>query len=64
MSITILREGDAVRLLRSDIQIPEGEPIILFTKEEIIQQVKDGWVNLQMPSFVRDDEDENGEELF
>ncbi|MEB3310319.1 MAG: hypothetical protein VKJ02_08800 [Snowella sp.] len=64
MSITILKEGDTVRLLQSDIQIPEGEPIILFTKEEMIQQIQDEWVNLQMPSFVRDDEDEDGEELF
>lgn len=62
MSITILREGDNLRLLQSDTQIPEGEPIILFTKEEMSQQTQDEWVTLQMPSFVRDDED--GEELF
>lgn len=64
MSITILREGDTLRLLQSDTPIPEGEPIILFTQEEMIQQIQDGWLDLQMPSFVRDDEDEDGEELF
>lgn len=62
MSITILREGDVLRLLKSDIQIPEGEPIILFTQKEMIQQIQDGWIDLQMPSFIREDED--GEELF
>jgi hypothetical protein len=64
MSITILREGDTLRLLQSGTQIPEGEPIILFTKEEISQQTQNEWVDLQMPSFVRDDADENGEDLF
>ena len=42
MSITILGEGDTLRLLQSDTPIPEGELVILFTKEEMSQQIQDG----------------------
>jgi len=53
MSITIKRTGTAVHVLEGAHTLPEGTPVELFTGEE-----------LQMPSFIRGDEDEDAEELF
>jgi len=53
MSITIKRTGTAVHVLEGAHTLPEGTPVQLFTGDE-----------LQMPSFIRGDEDEDAEELF
>lgn len=46
--------------------LPEGEEVELFTKGEIsaLQQERLHWLQLQMPSFLRDDESEDATELF
>jgi len=53
MSITIKRSGTPVHVLEGAHTLPEGTPVQLFTEED-----------LQMPSFIRGDEDEDPEELF
>ncbi len=40
MPITVIKEGETLRLVRSTISLPEGEQIVLHTEE--------GWRALQM----------------
>jgi len=46
--------------------LPEGTPVQLFTGEElqVLEQERRAMLDLQMPSFIRGDEDEDAEELF
>ncbi len=59
MSITIKRTGTAVH-------VPEGTPVQLFSGEELqgLEQERRAMLDLQMPSFIRGDEDEDAGELF
>ena len=59
MSITIKRTGTAVHVL-------DGTPVQLFTGEELqgLEQERRAMLDLQMPSFMRGDEDEDAGELF
>ena len=62
MSITIKRTGKAVQVMEGADTLPEGMPVQLFTGEEL--QERRDMLDLQMPSFIRGDEDEVAEELF
>ena len=66
MSLTIKRLGVAVHVLIGAETLPEGEEVELFTASELtnLQLERREWLNMQMPSFVRGDEDENAEDLF
>lgn len=66
MSLTIKRLGVAVHVLNGAETLPEGEEVELFTASELtnLQLERREWLNMQMPSFVRGDEDENAEDLF
>jgi len=66
MSITIKRTGAAVQVLEGANTLPEGTPVQLFTGEElhVIEQERRTMLDLQMPSFIRGDEDEDAGELF
>ena len=66
MSLTIKRLGAAVHVLQGADTLPEGVEVELFTFREFsdLQQEHLEWLNLQMPSFIRGDEDENAEDLF
>ena len=66
MSLTIKRLGDAVHVLQGADTLPEGEEVELFTSREFcdLQRQHLKCLDLQMPSFIRGDEDENAEELF
>lgn len=66
MSLTIKRLGVAVHVLNGAETLPEGEEVELFTANELanLQLERREWLNMQMPSFVRGDEDENAEDLF
>jgi hypothetical protein len=66
MSITVIMEGDRIRLLEGSGSLPAGQPIRLFTAEEICagQAEREAWLDLQMPAFLRGDEEESAEELF
>ena len=57
MSITILGEGDTLRLLQSDAPIPEGD-IRFFLYKRRNESANPRWIDLQMPSFVWDNEEE------
>jgi len=48
------------------IALPEGTPVQLFTEAElqVIEQERRTLLDLQMPSFIRGDEDEDAEDLF
>ena len=48
------------------ITLPEGTPVQLFTGKELqdLEQERRTMLDLQMPSFIRGDEDEDAEELF
>jgi hypothetical protein len=66
MSITIKRTGTAVHVLEGAHTLPEGTPVQLFTGEELqdLEQERRTMLDLQMPSFIRGDEDEDAEEMF
>lgn len=66
MSITIIKEGNTLHLVESSKPIPEKTPLVLYTSAELGELAKErrAWVDLQMPSFIRGDEDEDASELF
>lgn len=66
MSITIQRTGAAVEVLEGAHTLPEGTPVQLFTEAELQEreQERRALLDLQMPSFIRGDEEEDAEELF
>lgn len=66
MSITIKRTGTAVHVLEGAHTLPEGTPVQLLTGEELqdLEQERRAMLDLQMPSFIRGDEDEDAGELF
>ena len=66
MSITVLKEGETIRLIATDALLPEGQPITLFTQAEVEDLVTsyNKQANLQMASFLRGDEEESAEDLF
>lgn len=66
MSVTLIKEGNTLRLLDSSEPIPEGQPLVLFREGELraLEAERKAWLDLQMPSFIRGDEDECAEDLF
>ncbi|MCP9848777.1 hypothetical protein [Cyanobium sp. Morenito 9A2] len=66
MSLTIKRLGADVHVLHGAETLPDGEVVELFTAGELseLQRERLEALNLQMPSFIRGDEDEDAEELF
>ena len=66
MSLIIKRLGDAVLTLNGLETLSEGEEVELFTANELLdlQLERREWIDMQMPSFIRGDEDENAEDLF
>ena len=66
MSITIKRTGTAVHVLEGAHTLPEGTLVQLFTGEELKQldQERRTMLDLQMPSFIRGDEDEDAGEIY
>jgi len=66
MSVTVKRVGEAVEVLQGASSQPEGEEIVLFTASNLINLDREGrnQLDLQMPSFLRGDEDEDAEDLF
>jgi hypothetical protein len=53
-------------VLQGASSLPEGEEIVLFTASDLINLDRERReeVDLQMPSFLRDAEDEDAEEMF
>jgi hypothetical protein len=66
MSITIKRIGTTVEVLQGAETLPEGEAVQLYTDTEYQQlsQQRLAELEMQMPSFIRGDEDEDAAELF
>jgi hypothetical protein len=66
MSITIQRIGQAVQVLEGADTLPEGRPVKLFTCDELqsLEQERLAMLAVQMPSFLRGDDDEDASELF
>lgn len=66
MSVTVIKEGNTLRLVKSSEPIPDGTELVLFTEKELraLETERKGWLHAQMPSFIRGDEDESAEELF
>jgi hypothetical protein len=66
MSVTLKRVGDAVEVMQGASSLPEGEEIVLFTASDLknLDRGRRDEVDLQMPSFLRGDEDEDAEDLF
>ncbi|MEB3258841.1 MAG: hypothetical protein VKN83_11080 [Cyanobacteriota bacterium] len=66
MSVKIKRIGTDLQVLAGVETLPEGEMIELFTAEEIsaLDRERREWFQLQMPSFLRGDEDEDARDLF
>ena len=66
MSITLKRSGSDVQVLEGAQTLPEGLPVQLFTEAELMarEQERKAMLDLQMPAFIRGDEDEDAAELF
>jgi hypothetical protein len=66
MSITIKRTGLAVQVLEGAQTLPEGAVVELFTGDELhaLEQQRRAELEIQMPSFIRGDEDEDAQDLF
>jgi hypothetical protein len=66
MSITIKRTGSAVQVLEGAQTLPDGTVVELITGEELqaLNQQRRAELDIQMPSFIRCDEDEDAEDLF
>lgn len=66
MSFTIKRFGNAVHVLNGAETQPEGKDVELFTANELsdLQLERREWLDMQMRSFIRGDEDENADDLF
>ncbi len=66
MSLTIKRIGSGLEVLAGLETLPEGETLELFTAGELstLQRERMEWLQLQMPSFLRGDEDEDATVLF
>ena len=66
MSVTVVKEGNTLRLVESSEPIPDGTRLVLFTEKELLalEAERKGWLDVQMPAFIRGDEDESAEDLF
>ena len=66
MSLTIKPLGTSMHVLNGAETLPEAEEVELFTANELsdLQLERREWLNMQMPSFIRGDEDEDAVELF
>jgi hypothetical protein len=66
MSIEVIKEGNVLRVLDCSENIPEGLHLRLFTESELVNLENEHReiLDLQMPSFIRGDEDEDASELF
>ncbi len=66
MSLIIKRLGDAVHVLNGLETLPEGKEMELFTANEFsdLQLERREWIDMQMPSFIRGDEDQTAVDLF
>lgn len=66
MCVTVIKEGNALRVLESSEPIPDGMQMVLYTEPELraLEAERKIWLDLQMPSFIRGDEDEVAEDLF
>jgi len=66
MSIEVVKEGNVLRVLDCSENIPEGLRLRLFTESELakLENERRQMLDLQMPSFIRGDEDEDASELF
>ena len=66
MSVTVKRVGEAVEVLQGARCLPEGQEVVLFTASDLLnlERERREEVDLQMPSFVRGDEEEDVEDLF
>ncbi len=66
MCVTVIKEGDTLRLVESSEPIADGTELTLYTEAELraVDAERKAWLDLQMPSFIRGDEDEAAEDLF
>ena len=66
MSLTIKRIGTELEVLAGLETLPEGETLELFTARELLtlQRERLEWLQVQMPSFLRGDEEEDASVLF
>jgi hypothetical protein len=68
VSVTLKRVGDAVEVLQGASSLPEGQEVVLFTASDLknLDRERRDEVDLQMPSFLRgdEDEDEDAKDLF
>ena len=66
MSIEVVKEGNVLRVLDCSENIPDGSHLRLFTESELtkLENERRQMLDIQMPSFIRGDEDEDASELF
>jgi hypothetical protein len=66
MSFTVVKEGNTLRILEAGAPVPDGERLVLYTAQELraLEAERRAGLDLQMPFFIRGDEDEAAEDLF
>ena len=66
MSVTVKRVGEGVEVLQGASYLPEGQEVVMFTASDLLNLDRERReeVDLQMPSFMRGDEEVDVEDLF
>ena len=66
MSVTLKIVGEAVEVLQVTNSLPEGQNVVPLTASDLknLDRERLDEMDVQMPSFLRGDEDEDAEDLF
>ena len=66
MSVTVIKEGNTLRVIEVHGEMPADQPFTLFTADELRAMSGEhrAMLELQAPAFIRGDEDETAEDLF
>jgi hypothetical protein len=66
VSVTLKIVGEAVEVLQVTNSLPEGQNVVPLTASDLknLDRERLDEMDVQMPSFLRGDEDEDAEDLF
>jgi hypothetical protein len=63
MSITVIKEGNVLRVLEATAPIPDGARLVLYTPEELTASRPSAWEAAQIDSVFREDDEDWGSSL-
>jgi len=65
MSLTVIKEGNMLRIVEASAEVPDGTRLVLFTEQEMVAR-RDGIDPLdaaQLDSVFREDDEDWGDSL-